>query len=102
MYTVAAAEWIYSYYGMSLHNFISAEQPYILSNPAGILVTKRQDALPQYLVKSRSREIVCLNKLIAMKFDWRFDSPAVEALVEFQSERTTLNLYLAILRDLAA
>ena len=47
------------------------------------------------LAKSRSREIVCREDRVALKFNSRrFDSTAVEMPAEFQSDRTILNPYL--------
>ena len=53
----------------------------------GPLFTKRQDVLPQDLVKPWSREIKCYNDRIALKFDRYLGSSAVK----FQSDLKNLN-----------
>ena len=53
---------------------------------------KRTDALPQDLVRSRSREIGCYNDHIALKFE---SSAAVDAPIKYQSDWKSLNPNLA-------
>ena len=54
--------------------------------------------LLQDLVKSRSREIVCYDYCIALKFDRHLGSAAAEGPVKFQSDWKSLNPNLAISR----
>ena len=53
--------------------------------------TKQRDVWLQDLVKFRSREIGCYNDRIALKFDKRLGSTAVEMSIKFQSDWTCLN-----------
>ena len=53
--------------------------------------TKRTGVLPQYLVKSRSREIGCYNDRIALKFDMHLGSAATEVPVKYKIYWKSLN-----------
>ena len=57
-----------------------------------------QDVLPPNLVKSRSREIICHNDRIAMKFDRHLGNVAVNVPCKIQSDWKSLKLNLATLR----
>ena len=56
------------------------------------------DVLPQNLVKSRSREIVCINDRFALQFYRHLGSVAAEVPVKFQSNWKSLNPNLATSR----
>ena len=62
---------------------------------AGPPFTKRTGDLPQYFVKSRSREFGCYNDRIALKFHRHLGSRAAEMPVKFQSDWRSLNSNLA-------
>ena len=63
---------------------------------SGPLSTKRKDVLPQDLVKSRIREIVCYNDRIVLKFDRHLGSAAAKVPVIFQSDWKYLNINLGL------
>ena len=67
-------------------------------NTARHLITKRYDALPQILLKSRSREIECYGDGIVLKFDRHLANRAGEMPVKFQSDWKYLKTNLAALR----
>ena len=50
------------------------------------LFTNRADVLPPNFVKSRSREIVCYNDRIALKFDRYLTSDVAEVPIKFQND----------------
>ena len=64
-----------------------------------LLFTKRTDVLPQYLVKSRSREIRVYTFPIALKFNRHFGSSVAEMPVKFQSDTNIITSNLLASRD---
>ena len=69
-----------------------------IATAPGHLFTKRTDALPQDLVKSRSREIRVEIFSIALKFDRHLDSSTAEMPVKFQSDTSIIEPNLAASR----
>ena len=51
-----------------------------------VMLMNHEDVLPPNLAKSRSREIVCDNDRIVLKFDRHLGSIAAEMVVKFQSD----------------
>ena len=74
----------------------------ILSGELGSLFTKRADALPPNLVKSRSREIGCYDDPIALQFDRHLDNAGAEVPIKFHSDWKSLkpNLAASILHEI--
>ena len=64
----------------------------------GPLFIKWTDVLPQYLVKSRSREIWVWTIPIALKFDKHLSSSAAEMHIKFQSDSIIITSNLAASR----